>query len=33
LGVTCEVNILGTISDKLHKSTTSHLLLYPWFRK
>ena len=29
LGVTCEVNILGAISDELHQTTTCHLSLYP----
>ncbi len=27
LGVAREVNVLGTVGDKLHKSTTSHLIL------
>jgi len=33
LGIASEVNVLGTVSDELHKSTTSHLCLYPLERK
>ena len=33
LGVASQVNILGTISDELHKTTTCHLSLYPGRRK
>jgi hypothetical protein len=29
LGVAREVNVLGTVSYKLHQTTTSHLCLYP----
>ena len=32
LGVTSQVNILGTISDELHQTTTCHFSLYPWGR-
>ena len=33
LGITSEVNILGTIGDELHQTTTSHFSLYPCQRK
>jgi hypothetical protein len=33
LGVTCEVNILGTIGDELHQTTTCHFSLYLSKRK
>jgi hypothetical protein len=33
LGVTCEVNILGSVSYELHQTTTCHLCLYPSRRK
>ena len=33
LGVAREVNILGAVSDELHKSTTSHLDIYLMERK
>jgi hypothetical protein len=33
LRVAGQVNILGTVSDKLHKSSTSHFCLYHTFTK
>ena len=33
LGVTRQVNILSAVGDELHKTTTSHFLLYPCVRK
>ena len=33
LGVTREVNVLSTISYKLHQPASSHIILYPRFRK
>jgi hypothetical protein len=33
LRVTGKVNILGTIGDELHQTTTSHLCLYLGWRK
>jgi hypothetical protein len=33
LGVAREVNVLGTVGDKLHETTTSHLILYLLRRK
>jgi len=33
LRITCQINVLGTISDKLHKSSSSHISLYLCQRK
>ena len=33
LRITCEVNVLGTISDELHKTTTCHLVYTCWKEK
>jgi hypothetical protein len=33
LGVTRQVHILGAVGYELHKTTTCHFFLYPWWRK